>query len=60
MPKISLDKLMKPGAKMKFANVDYSTEEKQKELAELKKKQQEILKQAEVDWQELNKFVIKL
>jgi hypothetical protein len=39
--------------------VDYSTPEKKEELKKLWEKSKNILKRKEVDWQELNSFVIK-
>ena len=40
--------------------VNYNTPEKKEELKKLKKKQQEILEQKNVDWQRLNAFVFKI
>jgi len=60
MPKTDIKKIVKAGAEVKFANIDYTTKEYQSQLKAMKKRQEAILKREEVDWQQLSNFVIKL
>jgi hypothetical protein len=60
MPKTDLKKILKEGATGKFAEVDYSSKDKQKELLDVKKKQDEVMKRESIDLQKLSNYIIKI
>ncbi len=60
MPKTDIKRIVKAGAEMKFANIDYTAKENKSQLKAMKKHQDAIRKREEVNWQQLSNFVVKM
>jgi len=60
MPKDNLSGVFKNGNNFKMKEVDYTSATRVKELKEVKKEQDDILRRKDTDWQKLDTFVIKM
>jgi hypothetical protein len=59
MPKENINKILKQDASKKVKVIDYSSDAKRDDLTKLKEKRDDVLKNKEVDWQQMGSFIIK-
>lgn len=60
MPKTNINTILKNGASTKIKSVDYSSPKKIKELKELRKRCDRVLRNKEVNWHKMDQIVMTI